>query len=927
VWARLRSLMSGLFRRDRIEGEMDAEIRAHLDARTSDLKRRGMDPAAAARQARLEFGSIERYRDEIRTARGLHLIDEIRGDLLCGWRGLRRSPAFVAAACLSLALGIGANTLVFSIVDGTLLRSLPLPDSDRLVTIWTVADPTRPDRLGTSSISRFVAIRDLARSFESVAAYNGAACGVKTLGFGDNSAPPERILGQTVSPSMFRTLGVEPMIGRTFTETEDQVDQVAPVMLLSYRSWQRRFAANRRIVGTTVPLDGQAITVIGVMPQSFDLFGDQVEFFLPLCLTRAQVESRVGGNTVIARLKPGVSIPEAQAEVDAIGARLATSDPPRHRGLASRLEPLQRSQMRVMSGTAVQPFSDYTPMVVMLQGAVGFILLIACANVAGLLLARTASRRHEVVVRHALGATRRRITRQLITETVPLAIVGGLLGVVLARGGLAAFTAMAPPQFPRLDSLAVDARVLAFTAAIVVATTFLFAIVPSLQASRFGLARDLGDRGRAATEGPQRHRARRLLVISQVALSLILLVGAGLMIRSVIGVLDNDLGSDPTGVLTFDFRLAPRDTFRQVGLYRNSGLFAVNPVAGDQFERVLDRLHATPGVIAAAAVNVPPLGGNGFAMPFRIDGRPDPPNLPLTETGAPSLPTVEYVAITRGYFEVMRIALRSGRDFDHRDTAVAPFVVIINEAMARQYFSGQDPLGEHLSFDFLPDEVPRQIVGVVADTLADPLQTSPVPTVYVPHLQQTTHFVGPFVYMRIGMYFVVRTTGEPLALLPTIKQAVATVAPTTPLANARTLEQTLDDHVRNLRLYASVLTLFGVAAVLLAAIGIYGVVAQSVADRTREIGIRMALGARVRDVVAMIAVYALRAIVPGLLLGVLGALALVRFIQGSLFQVTARDPLTYVAVTALLVVVAALACLIPARRAAVVSTTIALKHE
>ena len=926
AWPRLRSLLAGLLRRRTVEHDMDAEIRSHIEARVDDLVGRGLDRVAAARQARLEFGSVERYREEIRAARGLQYVDEVRADLLCGLRGLRRAPGFAIAATLSLAVGIGVNTLVFSVLDAALLRPLNVPEPDRLVTIWNIPDATRPEQIGTSSIPRYFAIRDLAKSFESVAAYNGVACGVKTLGSGENGAPPERILGQTVSPSMFRTLAVPPMLGRTFAEDEDRVDQVAAVMVLSYRTWQRRFGGDPTVVGKTVSLDGQPTTVIGVMPEHFDLLGDDTEFFLPLCLTRAQVESRVGGNTIIARLKSGLSLEAAQDEIDAIGARLAASDPQRHRGIASRVEPLQRAHTRAIGGTMGQPFVDYAPVLLMLQGAVGFVLLIACANVAGLLLARAAVRRREIALRHAIGATSRRITRQLVTEAVPLAVIGGALGLLLARGGLALFIATAPPGFPRLDELRIDSRALAFTAATVVATAFLFAILPALQAARARGARRLGDADRTVTDGPMAQRSRSLLVMGQIALSLVLLVGAGLMIRSFAHALVNDLGADTSGVLTFEFRLAPRESYKQIGMYRGSGLFAISPVPAERFERVLDELQAMPGVTAVAGISSPPFGGTALAMPFRVDGRADAPAT-LDESGRPVLPTVEYRATTRGYFDAMKIPVRAGREFERGDTAASLYVAVINEAMARQHFPGQDPVGQYLRFDFLPDEPARQIVGVVGDTLTDSLQTRPVATVYVPHQQQTAQFVGPFVYSRIGMHFVVRTSGDPLALVPAVKRAVARIDPTTPVAAARTVEQALRDQVRNLRLYAMLLAVFGGAAVLLAVTGLYGVIAQAVADRKREIGIRMALGACVQDVMAMVGGYATRIIAPGLVIGLLGALALVRGLRSTLFNVTPTDPVTYAVVTLLLVVVAAIACLVPARRAAIVSPMVALKQD
>jgi len=924
-WSRIQSLAAGLFRRTRVEDDMAEEIRGHIDARARDLMRGGVDPAEARRQARLEFGAVERYKEEVREARGLRLADELRADLICGLRGLRRAPGFTAVAAISLALGIGANTLVFSVVDAALLRPLSLPQPDRLVTIWNIPDTSKPDRLGTHSITRFVALRDSARSFESVAAHNGIACGIKSLGFAEDGLPPERILGQTVSPSMFRTLGVQPLLGRTFTDAEDQVDQVAPVVILSHRTWQRRYNSDRDVIGKTMVLDRLPTTIIGVMPQEFDFFGDSIEFFVPLCLTRAQVEGRVGGNTVIARLKPSVSIADAQAELDTLGLQLANSDPVHHRGFGMKVESLQRSTTR-SRGNAGQPASDYGSALLMLQGAVAVVLLIACANVAGLLLARTARRRTEVALRQAIGASRWRILRQMITETVPLAVLGGALGVLLAWGGLRLFMELAPSDFPRLQYVSIDLRVLSFTAIVALTTALVFAVLPALHASKTQFADELKEASRGATGGVFRRRMRHMLVVGQIALALLLLVGAGLLLNSFARVIGNDLGADPSNLLTFDFRLPSRESYKQIGMYRGSGLFDVSSVPAETVERVLERLRSVPGVRAVAATNTPPLAGAWAEVPFRIEGRADPASV-ISAAGTPTLPTVEHVAISRGFFDAMKIRLRAGRDFDARDIASAPFVVIINEMMARQHFSGEDPIGQYLRFDSIPEEQPRQIVGVVGDMLDGPFSAQHAPTVYVPHVQQTTRATGPTVYARIGMYFVIRTLGEPMALLPQIKRAVAEVDRRTPIANATTVEQTLDAQVRHLRLYLFLLGLFGVVAAVLAAVGIYGVVANSVAERTREFGVRIALGARALDVLLMVVGRASTLIAVGLALGLAGAVTVSRVLEANLFQVTATDPLTYTAVCAFLLAVAALACVVPAGRAAILNPVTALRHD
>jgi putative ABC transport system permease protein len=925
AWAPLRSLLAGLFRRGRVEADMADEIEFHIETRARDLVARGLSPDVARRTARIEFGSVERYKEEVRGARGLRLFDEARADLLGGVRALRRAPGFTAAAVLSLSLGIGANTLVFSLLDSTVLKPLALPDADRLVAIWTIASDG-PTQLGTSSITRYTSIRDHAQSFESVGAYNGVACGVKTLGFERDGVAPERILGQTISPSMFRTLGVQPMMGRAFTEAEDVVDQVAPVVVIGYQMWKRRFLGDPAIVGKAITLDRTKTTVIGVMPEGFDFFGRDREFLVPLCLTRAQVESRVGGNSIVARLRPGVSIARAQAELNALSKRLAAEDPRRHQGLEARVESLTRSGARMLDAIG-QPAGDYATSLTILQGAVGLVLLIACANVAGLLLARGASRRTEIALRMTLGAGRSRVTRQVLTEGLPLAMLGATLGVVFAWIGLKVFVGTAPADFPRLDHLALDVRVLAFTALVVLTTAALFAVVPAVQASRVGMLAASRESSRGATGSADRQRLRSGLVCGQIALALVLLVAAGLMIHSFVRALNNELGADPTNLLTFDFRLPPREAFKAAGIYRGSGLFAISPVPAETFERVRQTLQTLPGVHAVAAATAAPFSTSvSVALPFTIDGRPLPPTA-APGTARAELQTADYIAISSGYFRVMRIPQLRGRDFDEHDHPDAPYVVIISEAMARKYFPNEDPIGRYIRLDLVPDERPRQIVGIVGDTLVGPLQTSSSPAIYVPHLQQGPTFAGPYVYIRNGMAFVLRTAGNPMALLPAVKRAVAGVDQTTPVAGARTVEESLGNSVRHLRLYMLLLGAFGAVATLLAAIGIYGVMAYSVAERTREFGVRMALGARAADVLRMVIARAARIVGAGVAIGVVFALLVSRLLQASLFEVTRTDPVTYTSVSVLLILIALIACVVPARRATSVNPIVALRHE
>lgn len=902
----------------RTHGELDEEIQAHLEIEIQANLERGLSRDEARYAALRRFGNRTRLEEQARESDPLFSIETFGRDVLHGIRNLRRNPGFTMAATISLALGIGANTVIFSLLDSTLLKPLAFPDPGRLAVISTVP-AENPDQPQTSSISTYFAFRDRATSFESVGAYNGAACGVGTLGSDRDGVPAARILGQTLSPSLFRALGVKPLMGRTFTDEEDQVDNVAPVVIISHGMWQRRFAGDPAIVGKTLSLNRAKPTVIGVMPPDFNFFGNQVEFYLPLCLTGTQVLSRVGGNTIVGRLKPGVSIKEAQAEVDTIAAQLAASDQERHKGLGARVDSLQQAAYR-----------DYRAPLLILQGAVAFVLLIGCANVAGLLLARAASRRTEVAVRAALGAGRQRIVRQLLAESFPLSVLGGVVGLLLSWGGLKLFLSVAPADFPRLHEISLDLHVLGFTALVVMLTSVVFAVVPAMQTSKPDLLHSLKEAGRSGTDGLARQRLRRALVTGQIALALMLLIGAGLMINSFIRVQKHDLGADPKNLLTFNFQWPVSEGAKPAGKYHGVGLWEVSPRPARTFDRVVERLRSVPGVVSAAAINIPPLNAGLLPLvtPFLIEGRPAPlPN--GASAGGSKQPdqTANYFAVTPDYFGTMKIPILRGRDFNDRDRDDAPPVMIINQAMALQFFAGENPVGQRVTLDLAPGERPREIIAVVGDTATNRLAREQAPALYVPHVQQTSQFSGPWVYFRTGMYFVLRASGEPMALATAVKRAVAEVDPNTPAADLRPLEQNLDDQVRNMRIYILCLGIFGTVAAILAATGIYGVMTYSVAERTREIGVRMALGAGSVDVLKMIFSQVGRLIGLGVALGLAGAMALTGLIKSALYGVTATDPATYTWASLLLILIALIACAIPTRRAVKVDPTIALRYE
>ena len=834
-------------------------------------------------------------------------------DLIYGSRMLLKKPGFTIVAALSLALGIGANTVIFSLINTTLLRPLPFTDSGKLVVIWTVPLKDRTQR-NNVNVSSYYAIRDKSQSLESLGALTGS---IKNLGAEKDGAPAERITGWGFSPAVFQALGVKPALGRFYTEEEDQVDNWAPVIVITNRLWKRHFNSDPNVIGKVLTLDQKPVTVIGLLPEDFSFFGDEVDFICPLEINRTQSQSKQGFIIVLGRIKKNGSMKQSQAEIDTIAAQLASGDPERNQGNGAQIQLLQEAAYGYFRG----------PLLI-LQGAVAFVLLIGCANVAGLLLARAASRRTEVAVRTALGAGRGRIVRQLITESFPLSVVGGILGMALSWGGLKLFVAAAPPGFPRLNELTLDMSVLGFTAVVVVLTAVIFGIVPAVQASSPDLVASLKESGRSGTDSVARQYLRSVLVTAQIALALILLIGAGLMINSFIRVQKNDLGADPRNLLTFDFRFAQTDAIKPYGRYRGLGLWDVSPVPALTFDRILDRVRAIPGVLSAAAVNRPPLSSGGIQMPFLIEGKPAPPPSASSDGASQQQgQTANYFSITPNFFGTMKIPILKGRDFNAQDTASGTLVIIISQTMARRFFANEEPIGKRITLDFVPDERPREIVGVVGDTRTSRFQQEPVPTMYVPHVQQAPRWMGPQWNDRAGMFFVLRTSGDPMTFVETAKRAVADVDLTRPASNFRTIEQNLSQQTQYLRLYILLLGIFGGIAATLAAIGIYGVMAYSVAERTREIGIRMALGAGSADVLKMVMRHALLMLGIGLTIGLAGSFAVTRLIKSGLYGVTATDPLTYVGISLLLIFVALTASFIPTRRAVRVDPTTALRYE
>src|SRR5580692_11809495 len=662
-------------------------------------------------------------------------------DIIYGFRALRKKPGFTIVAALSLALGIGANTVIFSLINTTLLRPLRYAAPDRLVELWSVPLDHKDQRNWVTAFN-LLAFQQRAKSFEAMGGTRDQVC---IIGADAHGQPPERVDCENVMPSLFRTLGVKPILGRVLADDENPVDEPPRVLLISERFWERYFNRDPNVIGRSMRVEGLDKTVIGVMPKGFYMFDDQADFWTPMNWTRTEMASATYALGTVARLKPGVSIGQAQTEMDLLAGQQLAADPVRNKNVGAKVQPLAEA----LFGELRQPL-------LLLQGAVALVLLIGCANVAGLLLARAASRRTEIAVRTAIGAGRGRIVRQLITESLPLALLGGVLGVILAWAGLRLFIAAAPPGFPRLSELGIDPEVLGFTAAVSLLTAMVFGIVPAIQASKADLAGSLKESGRSGTDGAARQHLRSALVALQIAMALVLLIGAGLMINSFIRIESNPLGADPKNLLT-----------------------------EQTFKRVFERIQTLPGVVSAAGAGSPPMSGS-LGMGFYIEGRPQ---APAPDGTAPQ--PASYIAVTPNYFATLKAPLAQGRDFDNRDTEGAPFVAVINETMARKFWPNESPIGKQIRMDYVPDEPVREIVGVVKDIRMNRQQREFSPCVYVSYRQQTRRFMGAGYGVRAGMAFILRTAGKPMGMSEIVRKAVAEVDPNRPVSDMRTVEQYL----------------------------------------------------------------------------------------------------------------------------------------
>jgi putative ABC transport system permease protein len=820
-------------------------------------------------------------------------------------RMLLKSPGFTAVAVVFLAFGIGANTLIFSIVRAVLLRSLAYPDSDRLVFVWFIP-PNHPDQKRAATAANFFALREQSQVLEHIGTVGGVE---DTATFaGTPGDPPEQVEGQRFSAAVPLALGAKPLRGRWFTEAEAETE-ASPVIVISYRLWQRRFGGAADVLGKSVRMDGQAAAIIGVMPDGWMLFNYPAQFWAPYRLGAAAHGSpdRV---LPLARLKPGVTLRQAQDEMNRFAAGLAEASPTTNKGWGIRLE----TALDVYVGWVRQPL-------LIVQGVVALVLLIACANVAGLLLAQAAARRKEVAVRAALGAGRWRIARQFLTESVLLSLLGGVLGIAVAYGGLKLFVAISPAWFPRIREIALDTRTLGFTVLLSLATGLVFGVVPALQSPGPGLIETMNEGSRGAGTGRQRQRLRSTLVVLEISAALTLLTGAGLMLNTFLRVYNAPTGCDTRNLVTFQVRLLRGQYVKDTSVIA-AGAVEISPRVNTVFEQVRERISGVPRVESVAAGIRPPLSESALGaltLNFTFDGRP---------SGGSEIQPVSaaWFPVSAGYFHTLRIPVVRGREFGVRDTAVDLPVVLINEAMARRFWRGEDPIGKRLRIDIVNEPL-REIVGVVGDLRHNRYDREAQPQMYVPYVQHPLVSQSRLVESRLTMTFVVRCAGDPFQLVPTLRAAVADVDRNLPIFNIKTLDEYVAEQLWQPRQTMTLLAIFAGIAVVLAMTGVYGIMAYAVERRTHEIGVRIALGASRTHVLRMVIARGLLLVACGVAIGVAGSFALTRLLGTLLWGVTPTDPLTFAIVIVTLAAVAMLACYLPARRALDIEPTIALRHE
>jgi putative ABC transport system permease protein len=797
-------------------------------------------------------------------------------DIRYGARMLRKSPGLTSVAVLSLALGIGAVSSIFSFANGIMLRPLPYANPERLV-LLDESSAKLGERSMSVSYPNFLDWREQNTVFEDIGCYDERGFAIA------GGAEPEQLKGALVTHGMFEILGVAPILGRTFTADEDRPDH-DQVVILSYGLWQRRFGGDPKILGQTVLMNNRTRTVIGVMPKGFQ-FPEVAEAWGPLALTPKIYTRNDHGLSSIGRLKPEVTVEQAQAEMINVAANIEQQNPVTNEGFSVTVTSLRAALI-----------GDYKKALLILLGVVGFVLLIACVNVANLLLARATVRQKEIAIRAALGANRGRIFRQLLTESLLLGLIGGAVGLVLAVWSMDLLLAAIPIDIPFWMRFDIDGRVLAFTAACSLATGLIFGTAPAFSASRPDLNETLKEGGRSGV-GSSRNRLRSLLVVAEVALSLVLLVGAGLMMGSFIRLLRVDAGIKPEGVLTMRFGL-PGAKYKEPE--KRIAFFA----------QLLERVRAIPGVLSAGTNSGLPLTGMNWGRSLTVEG------FPVLSVG--QAPMINHCVISPGYFESMGITILKGRDFDESDNATAAKVTIIDEQLASEYWPGEDPVGKRIRFGPPEDNEPwHTIIAVVGEVRHQRLDSQTRKSVYLPLAQ-----------VRIGWSsLAIRTAGHPESFVAAVRSEVRELDQDLPLVDVKPMTEVVARSVWQPRLYTALFGVFASVALILASVGIYGVMSYGVAQRTREIGIRVSLGAQTRSVQMLVVRQGMTLVGAGLLIGVPAAISAAQIMKSLLFGLSTTDPATYGLVAALLTLVALLACWVPARRAARVDPIVALRCE
>jgi putative ABC transport system permease protein len=880
LWLRIRNTV----RNSPPDLEFESEAEEHVQLLAERYRRQGMTAEAAMLAARRQFGNTTLIKEDRSNLQGLPAIESLRADLIFAFRMLRKNRSFSAAAILTLALGIGANTAIFSVCNAVLFKPLPYADPSRLVTL----SEREPDgRLGDVASANFVDWRDTSRSFSGIAAVRASSFAPSFILGGQSEA--SRLAAESVSSGFFSVLGVQLMLGRNFLPEENRSDG-NQVVILSYAAWSERLGADRGIVGKTITLDDLPFTVVGVLPAGFQ-FGteaadfqarDQVDVWVPMTLDPQILHRNSHTWRVIARLAPGVPLAQAQAELDVIAANIARQYP-----ASNKDKGITAISLGDRATAAVR-----APLETLL-GAVALVLLIACANVANLLLSRAAARQTEMAVRLALGASRRRLAQQLLTESLLLAGIGGAAGFLVAVAVTAAVAPHLPPDLARARGIVGDGRVLAFTAVISLATGILFGLGPLIGTKRTSASESLQQSHRVA--GASHNRLRNGLAVAQISIAIVLLIGAGLLAKSFWALTHVAPGFREDSVLTARLSLPP------LRYPDNQKIAAVE-------RELLATLRRKPGVQSAGLATYVPLSGMDNDWGFVIEGRPPLP------VGTYNM--AEYRPASQGYFEAIGIPLLRGRSFSQADAADSPWVTVINEAMARAYWTGQDPIGGHLQFG---SEKWRTVVGVVGDVRHDGLDRETKPEMYVPIEQSPNTESSPTI--------VIRTALDTAAASAELRDAVAAIDRTIPVDRIQSVEQLISGSVAQPRFRTVILAAFSMLALVMASIGLYGVMNYLVIQRTREFAIRVSMGATRADVLRLVLGRALALIGVGTCVGLAGSMGLVRLIAGLLFATAPLDPLTFAAAPALLAGVALAASYLPASRATRIDPMVALRYE